>query len=444
MKKVNAIILAAALCTTSLVGCAESSKGDSSAASNSGEATTTAAESSKAKSVELTVVTSYGGDDGNRKNYEAAYKAYETASGNKIKDASGTAVEEWKSKVLADFETGAEPDVLFYFSGVDSNPFVESGKVVSLDEIRKVYPDYAGNMKDDLLVASPADGKKYTVPVNGYWEGLYVNKKVLADSGVDVPGADYTWEQFLKDCEAIKSKGYTPIAASLQEVPHYWFEFTVFNHGSVATHNTLPASSSDAAGKAWASGLNDIKTMFENGYFPANTTTATDAETFQMMADNKAAFAIDGSWKLGWFAENAQNIDDFTVTYVPSQGERKATDMIGGLSMGYYITKKAWDDPEKQKACVDFITAMTTDEVVSSFGATAVTALKNGTIAPSDADSLQKAALAMTKGATGVAPATQDNLKQTARTALFADVKNVATGKTTAEAAVDAALAIKE
>ena len=28
-------------------------------------------------------------------------------------------------------------------------------------------------------------------------------------------------------CETIKSKGYTPIACSLQEVPHYWFEFCI-------------------------------------------------------------------------------------------------------------------------------------------------------------------------------------------------------------------------
>lgn len=54
-----------------------------------------------------------------------------------------------------------------------------------------------------------------------------------------------------------------------------------------------------------------------------------------------------------------------------------------------------------------------------------------------------KAALTMTKGATGVAPAVQDNLNQTARTALFADIKNIVTGKKTAEKAIDDCLAIK-
>jgi raffinose/stachyose/melibiose transport system substrate-binding protein len=432
MKKTIALLLCAVLCLSVFTAC------QSTTPSNQGES------KSPASPVEITVVTSYGGDDGNRANYEEAFKAYEAATGNIVKDGSGTSNEEWKAKIMADFETGAEPDVLFFFAGVDANKLIENNKVVSIETIRSVYPDYASNMKEDILPISPADGKKYTVPVNGYWEGLYVNKKVLADCGVEVPGAGYTWDQFMADCETIKSKGYTPVAASLQEVPHYWFEFTVLNHGTVETHNNLPDSSSDETGKAWAAGLNDIKTMYEKGYFPVNTLTATDAEIFQMMADDKAAFAIDGSWKIGWFQENAKNIDDFTVTYVPGKNDRKATDVIGGLSMGYYITKKAWDDPVKQKAAVDFVTAMTKDDVVSKFGATAVTALKNGAVPPSNADSLMIAAIEMTKGSTGIAPATQDNLNQTARASLFANVKNIVTGSITAEAAIDEALAITE
>ena len=385
---------------------------------------------------EITVVTSYGGDDGNRGNYEAAVKMYEEQTGNKVNDESGTSNEEWKAKIMTDFETGAEPDVLFFFNGVDSNPFVKAGKVVSIDEIREVYPDYASNMKDSMLGASPVDGKNYSVPVNGYWEGLFVNKKVLDEAGVAVPGADYTWEQFLNDCEKIKTAGFTCVAVSLQEVPHYWFEYTVFNHGSVANHLDIPKTADDAVAQKWAAGLEDIKVLYEKGYLPANTLTATDAETFQLMADHKAAFAIDGSWKIGWFQSNADDINNFTVTYVPAQGDRAATDIIGGLSMGYYITRKAWTDPEKRKACVDFVGMMTSDDVVSTFGATAVTALKKGTTPPQDADALVTAALAMTKGATGISPAVQDLLTGEARADLFANVKNVVTGKITATDAI--------
>ncbi len=103
-------------------------------------------------------------------------------------DTSATSDVTFKTRVITYFETGSEPDVLFFFNGADANSFIEAGKVVSIDEIRKEYPDYAGNMNDDLITASLVDGKKYAVPVNGFWEAMFVNTEVLDAAGVSMPG----------------------------------------------------------------------------------------------------------------------------------------------------------------------------------------------------------------------------------------------------------------
>jgi len=394
--------------------------------------------------VEITVVTSFGEGDGNHENYVNAYKAYEQASGHTVNDRSSVTNEAWKKDVILNFDSDNDIDVLFYFTGADADSLIKNNKVVSISEIRKHDANYAANMKDSMLPVSAADGRQYSVPVNGYWEGLYVNKKVLADCGVNVPGSDYSWDQFLTDCSIIKNKGYTPIACSLNEIPHYWFEFCTFNHGTMSNHAILPAGASDEIGAIWSEGFNDMKVLYEKGFFPQDTTTISDQQANFLMTENKAAFMLDGSWKLGWFQTNASDINDFTVTYVPAKGERKATDIVGGMSMGYYITKRAWDDPDKRQACIDFVTAMTTDEVVNTFGALSITALKNGTKLPGNADALVKDALKMTKGCTGIVLAVQDGLNPTARDMLFNDVKNIVTGKTTPQKAIDHCLAIKE
>ena len=274
-----------------------------------------------ADGVTLNVVTSYGGDDGNRGNFEAAVKAYEASTGNKVNDGSATSNEEWKAKVLTDFETGSEPDVLFFFTNADAEPFIKADKVVSIEEIRAEYPDYASNMRDSMLAVA-SDGKQYAVPSYGYWENMFVNKAVLDDCGIAVPGPDYTWDQFLADCETIKGNGYTPIACSLVEVPHYWFEFLVMNNGTVENHLDVPASVDDEAGAKWVAALEDFKTLYEAGYFPANTLTASDAETVEMFNQGEAAFLIDGSWKVGYFTENAADLNDFAISYVPA-GHRR-------------------------------------------------------------------------------------------------------------------------
>ena len=394
-----------------------------------------------ADGVTINVTTTYAGEDSNAQNFKDAVAEWEEQTGNKVEDSSATSDETFKSRIITDFEAGSEPDVLFFFNGVDSNQFVEQGKVVSVDEIREVYPDYASNMKDDLLGASPVDGVNYSVPVNGYWEGMFVNKEVLEAAGVELPTADTTWDEFLAACEAIKEAGYTPIAASLQEIPHYWFEYAIYNFQSPETHNTVPESVDDEYGKAWVDGLNDIKALYEAGYFPENTLTATDAETFQLFTGDKAAFLIDGSWKIGGIAEAVDDIENFTVVNVPGKGDRKTTDEIGGLSMGYYITRKAWDDEEKRDAAVSFVSFMTSDEVVSKFAGVSATALKEGA-APdtSEFNPLQVDAIAYTASFTGISPAVQDNLSAAAREPSFADMASIVNGDVDAADAVAAVL----
>ena len=418
-----ALLLAAVMLLGLLAGCGDKPSGG------------------KASSVSLNVVTSYGGDDGNRKNYEDAVKSYEEATGNKILDSSSSSNEEWKAKVLTDFETGTEPDVLFFFTNADAEPIIKAGKVVDIATIRAEYPDYGSNMRDSMLAAA-SDGKNYAIPSSGFWENMFVNTKVLADCGVAVPGPDYTWDQFLKDCQTIKDKGYTPIACSLFEVPHYWFEFCVMNNGTLASQLDIPASADDAAGQKWCAALNDMKDLYEKGFFPVNTLTATDPETVQLSGDGEAAFLIDGSWKVTHFVDNyPENLENFAISYVPAKGERKASEAIGGISMGYFITKKAWDDPAKREAAVKFVEHMTSDEVMSSFVTTEVTALKNGA-SPSGLNSLQESAAKANGSITGVIGAVQDTITGEAKADLFGNVQNVVTGAMTAEEAVNSAIAL--
>ncbi len=427
-----AIALSAALLLGLLAGCGSKSN-DNPNSGNGGN--------QGGSSVELNVVTSYGGDDGNRKQYEAAVKSYEEATGNKVLDASASSNEEWKAKVLTDFETGTEPDVLFFFTNADAEPFIQAGKVVDVATVRAEYPDYGSNMRDSMLAVA-SDGKNYAIPSSGFWENMFVNTKVLSDCGISVPGPDYTWDQFLKDCQAIKDKGYTPIACSLFEVPHYWFEFCVMNNGTLANQLDIPASADDAAGQKWCAALNDIKDLYEKGFFPANTLTATDAETVQIFGDGEAAFLIDGSWKVTHFVDNyPENLENFAISYVPAKGERKASEAIGGISMGYFITKKAWDDPAKREAAVKFVEHMTSDEVMSTFVTTEVTALKNGA-SPAGLNPLQQAAAKANAEITGVVGAVQDTISSEAKTDLFANVQNVVTGAMSPEDAVNSAIAL--
>ena len=467
MKKVIATVLSCAM-VFSLAACGS---GDGGSTGSTGSAATTATETAEtqkadtgdekqpeeapAGGVELEVITTFAGNDGNAQNYKKFYQQWEAETGNKVVDMSATSDDTFKVRIVTDFETGSEPDVLFFFIGADANSFIEAGKVVSIEDIRAEYPDYASNMSDGRIPASLVDNKAYAVPVNGIWEAMFVNMEVLDAAGVAKPGADYTWEQFEADCQKIKDAGYTPIAAALGDIPHYWWEFAIFNHTTPENHLTIPESASDEIGQGWVAAMEDIKALYEAGYFPDNTLSAKDDETFAMFVDGKAAFLIDGSWKVNGIVSacqsdpddastlDAEKLSKFDVTYVPAKDSRKTTDLLGGLTMGYYITKKAWDDPAKRQAAVDFVSFMTSDDVVPVFAQHAASALKNAPeVDESVFNELQIKSLEMMAGCTSITGVVQDLFQGESRVPTFDGMPEIVTGKVSAVDAVQEGLDI--
>ncbi len=454
-KKLAATILSGVM-AVSLTACggADNKAGDTakSAAADTGSETSGAGSAEQPKgSVELEVVTTFAGNDGNAKTYKKFYQQWEKETGNKIVDMSATADDTFKVRVITDFETGSEPDVLFFFNGSDSNNFIDAGKVVAIEDIRAEYPDYASNLDDGRIPKSWVDNKAYAVPVNGIWEAMFVNTEILDAAGVAMPGADYTWDQFTQDCQKIKDAGYTPIAAALGDIPHYWWEFAIFNYNTPENHLTVPESIEDEIGKGWVAGMEDIKALYEAGYFPENTLSAKDDETFAMFTEGKAAFLLDGSWKVNGIASACQSdpedpstldtekLSKFDVTYVPAKDARKATDLIGGLTSGYYITKKAWDDPQKRAAAVDFVSFMTSDEVVPEFAQHGSSALKNVPEVDENVfNELQIKSLKMVAGSTSFTGPVQDLFQGESRVPTFDGMPEIVGG------AVDAADAVQE
>ncbi len=394
-----------------------------------------------ADSTEITVTSTFAGEDTNAQNFKDAYHAWEAETGNTVVDTSATSDETFKANVVSDFELGSEPDVLFFFTGADADSFVKAGKVVSIDEIRESYPEYADNQNMDLVPASTADGEKYTIPVNGYWEAMFVNREVLDAAGVEMPTAETTWDEFLDDCEQIREAGYTPIAAALGNIPHYWWDYCIFNAQSPETHLIIPMAADDETGSAWVAGLEDIKDLYERGYFPENTLSATDDETFAMFTSGKAAFLLDGSWKVGGIVGSCQSDPDdpstldadklanFDVTYFPGKGDRKTTDLIGGMSSGYYITRKAWEDDEKRDAAVSFVEYMTSDDVVPKFAMHTASALKDAPeVDESEFNELQIKAMQMMSGVTSLTGAVQDLFSGDCRVPTFDGMPELVTG----------------
>ncbi len=379
--------------------------------------------------LELTAAVPFEG--AGRDIFKGAVKEWEDATGNKVVVGYYVDGDDGYAEISDAFAGDAAPDVMYFPTDGPADELVRSGAVASISEIREAYPSYASNMKDGYMPKSTLDQQLYAVPVSGSFVSLFYNPIILEEAGVATPGKDYSWDQFLSDCQMIKDSGYLPIAASLEYLPHYWFEYTVMNHGTVQDQTDIPSMALvfDKTYKKWLAGLNDIKDLYSLGFFPEG------GDVSQSYADSlfyggQAAFMLGNNQKIDYFREMApEMVNDLAAGYVPAQGGRLATDILSGITDGYYISKKTFDSEEKRDAAVSLVDYLTRDGIVKAMGGTNLTALKNNTAEPIvDVDNLADTAAATARNASGASESVMDFVSVEAKGELLSNVYGIAMG----------------
>lgn len=440
-KKVLSLLMAGTMAASFLAGCgggkddAAANAGDAGAAGTEvqGEA---ADEGASKNPVTLKTVSMFGGTDPNKVAYEAINAAIkEEYDYITIEDNSQTSDEEWKSAVNADFSVGNEPDVIQFFTDATADTIVATDKLVTINEIWAEYPEYAGDtLESALAAAANTDGVMRAVPTTGYWEGLFCNKDLFDQYNLELPT---DWESLTTAITTFKENGIIPIACSLNNVPHYWIEFLMLYSAGVDEYTSVP----ETAPEGWVKGLSLFQTLREMGAFPEDTDTVDDAYIGQLFRDKKAAMQLDGSWYSG----NIEDVENTVVIAFPGVPEQKAEagSLVGGISSGFYITRKAWDDPDKRDAAVKFVMAHTCQAGVQQYweagGAVAQAAVE---VTPVDGASPFAQSIAeYTSAASAIVTPTDARIGDAYKT-LVSEIVKVSTGAMTAEDAINEALAL--
>lgn len=435
--KVFSVGLTGIMIATSLVGC-----GTQSTTQTAKTPTPVDAQKETEKpteSVTLRTVSMFGGTDPMKEIYDASIQTFMKDNMNiKVQDESATADEQWKSKVLIDFAAGNEPDVIFFFTDVNAQSLVEQNKVVSVEEIQAHYPEYASNITQAAMESAKyaGDSKNYAVPVRGYYEGIFCNQTLFDKYNLELPT---TWENLEKAIKTFKENDVIPFAAALGHVPHYFIEHFLLAEGGVTDHSNKDIA---AVKETWVNGLTLFKTFADMGAFPIDTATSKHELQQQAFNDGKAAMFLDGSWAIGGMTDQ----DNTVIVPMPSvgNGKKDPSEIIAGFSAGYYITKKAWDDPVKREAAVKFIQSMTTTPLIKEF----VVAAGGGAPAADigEVDGLSKVAASGSKlagEATAVDGAVDGWLSKQAWDYLLGKVPVIAVGREEASAVVDKIIEIE-
>ena len=107
------------------------------------------------------------------------------------------------NRLATDFASNTAPDV-FALGGAKPQEYGAAGALLDLATVSQQLP--TGNYPDFTTTNATVDGKLYGLPTGGNAIGLLINKTIFEEAGVELPGEDFTWQQFVDTANEISEK----------------------------------------------------------------------------------------------------------------------------------------------------------------------------------------------------------------------------------------------
>ncbi len=226
------------------------------------------------------------------------------------------------------------------------------------EEVREKYPEVGVDISKGILDSvREFDGNVYALPMTGFYEGLFVNRELFEQYGLELPTS---WDNLLKAVEVLKENDVTPFAGPIAQ-SHYLIEHFILAEAGVEGHqNVLDGD----VPQSWIEGLSNIKDLYDMGAFSKDALSMEIEASQNLFRQGKAGMILEGSWFIGGCDDDLKA--KITVLPMPTApgGAKDPSSIVAGFSSGYYISRSAYEDANKQQAVVDLVTYLTTAESI--------------------------------------------------------------------------------
>lgn len=252
-----------------------------------------------AESDEVTISHYFTGKLG-LKAFNEQVEKFEQATGIKIKE-SPIGHEDFKTDILVRAAGHSLPDVFSYWAGARVD------FIVKFDGLRPIDGMWASE-KLDSVVAKPIadsatlyDGKRFLVPFNYHYAGLFYNKKVLADAGVTKLPA--TWDEFIALGKTLKGKGIAPVAlGSKNRWPaQFWFDYLLLRTAGPDYRTKLMKGEASYDDPEVVAAMTLWKELLDQGFFVENANADDWTDAADKVARGDAAMTLMGTWITGYW-----------------------------------------------------------------------------------------------------------------------------------------------
>ncbi|MCI8731603.1 MAG: sugar ABC transporter substrate-binding protein [Lachnospiraceae bacterium] len=222
----------------------------------------------------------------------------------------------YSDKINASVMAGGLPDVLTV-DGPNIAAYAANGIIQPLAELSE---EEKSIYLPSIIDQGTYNDKLYALGVMESSVGLYYNKEILQEAGIQVPdaGHPWTWSEFLEILEQLKplmdeKKGY-PLDMTFpvgEASIYYYAPFIWSNGGELVSEDGLTADGYFNS-EANAETMNYFQTIVKKGYM-------SEAPIENLFEGGRAAFKFDGAWEVNTIYGSYPDIKLGVAPYVASE-----------------------------------------------------------------------------------------------------------------------------
>ena len=230
---------------------------------------------------------------------------------------------EYNATLRTQLESGTGPDLMYARSYATGIELLNAGYIADCSDIPGVKENFTAS---NLAPWQAPDGRMFAVPFAAVSHAVYYNKDIFAKEDLQVP---QTLDEFIAVCEALKSKGYTPLANGVADE---WDILETFFLGMLPSY--VGGADQRVQYESGAKKLNDLSFVVAYSalaqaapYLPQGFEAVTYNDSQALFNTEMAVMFADGSWTIsvydgvpfewGVFPLPGRKAEDTMITFHP-------------------------------------------------------------------------------------------------------------------------------
>ena len=289
-------------------------------------------------------------------------KRYEIETGIKVNFELYAPSDAYTQKVRAAAQTNTLPDVFGILGEKrDFASFVKSGYIYDLtEEMDKENGAWKNKLFANALSVNEFEqGNSFDVKPGAYGVPIDVtniqmlyNKDLLQAAGVEASNPPKTWTELIEINKKLKAKGIQGLVSGWGEIwmidclaSNYAFNIMGKDKVLATIRGDVPYADPD-----WIKVFDLFREMRDEGLLASGIVTMVNKTAEQLFANNRAAFAFNGSWCVNVY--KGMNPDlNYEVMLPPQASDKYPMVIWGGAGSSFMINKQSKNIQE----AVDFL-----------------------------------------------------------------------------------------